>query len=81
MKVAMNWSYYPKAPKHWDSVLPHGYFIVVEKNDDGDNEYVAYEGDYDDWRLFNKPGPTRIGAYDTLDRAKKAAEVHDAAKP
>ena len=31
----MDWNYVPKKPRHWDSILPDGYSIVVEDADDG----------------------------------------------
>lgn len=50
--------------------MPHGYFIVVETNDDGDEVYAVYQGDYDYWRLVAESQAVKFGEYDDLKDAK-----------
>ncbi len=67
------WQIYRKAPMHWESIIPHGYFIVIEKNDDGDEEYALYQGDFNDWMHPTGNPMVPLGKYATLKDAKDAA--------
>jgi hypothetical protein len=71
----MDWNYVRKKPRHWNSILPDGYFIVMEDADDGGQMYAFYEGDYDDWFLMTGEPLSKKGDYETLKEAKAAAEA------
>jgi hypothetical protein len=47
--VVLNWIYHAKAPQHWVSSSPAGYFIVQEEGHDG-SKYVVYKGHFEDWQ-------------------------------
>jgi hypothetical protein len=74
----MDWHYIQKKPRHWDSIFPDGYFIVVADTDDGGETYALYEGDFNDWVLPTGNPLKKIGAYYTPKAAKAAAEALEA---
>ena len=66
----MNWTFRQKAPKHRESNMPHGYFIVLEEQDDGTQSYVVYQDSYDRWRNVVGDPSIKMGEYATLKEAK-----------
>ncbi len=71
----MHWIYYVKAPQHWVSSSPPGYFIVQEESEDGDNKYMVYKGAFDDWGNVAEEESQleKIGEFMTLREAKNKA--------
>jgi len=73
--VVVDWIYHAKAPQHWASSSPPGYFIVQEEAEDGGSNYVVYKGQFDDWRgvVGGDSQLEKIGEFTTLRDAKKNA--------
>ncbi|MDY0166051.1 MAG: hypothetical protein RBS80_05875 [Thermoguttaceae bacterium] len=71
----MYWNYVAAKPRHWESSLPNGYFVVVEDTEDNGKTYAVYQGDYNDWFLMTGNQLTRIGEYKTVREAKAGAEA------
>lgn len=67
----MKWDYKQSPVQHWLSVIPHGYFIVKEENDDGDIEYIVYKGHFGDWYGVAGDPSEKKGTFKSLDAAKK----------
>ena len=70
----MNWIYHVKAPQHWISSSPSGYFIVQE-GDNGGSKYVVYKGQFENWRSAVRDDSQleKFGEFTTLRDAKKKA--------
>lgn len=68
----MTWSYHQK-PKRWESILPHGYFIVIEEDDEGNDVYVVYKGSFGDWQGV-------VGASKQIQKMAVYAALKDAKK-
>ncbi len=71
----MKWIYHVKAPQHWVSSSPSGYFIVQEESEVGASKYVVYKGQFDNWRGIAGGGSEleKIGEFTTLKSAKNDA--------
>ena len=77
----MDWIYHVKAPQHWVSSSPPGYFIIQEEDEDGGSDYVVYKGQFQDWRgvISGDSQLEKIGEFTTLRDAKKNA-LHQTSK-
>lgn len=72
----MTWIYHVKAPQHWVSSSPPGFFIIQEEGQNGGSLYVVYKGRFADWPEAEAEDSQleRIGRCTTLRDAKKRAE-------